>query len=105
MQHSAVLGGARPDRDAGPGVAIFPTRAALLNWAFPSYGFNPALAPHGDVAATASAITKVGQTDPASARSPTVPGRSAIMLGSGFRRDAQQQSNRGSVIAGTTFMC
>jgi hypothetical protein len=108
---AAVLGGARPDSTAtlAQVLSYFSNSGRIkLNWAFPSYtSFNPALAPYGDVAATASAIAKsVGQTwsDPAVGPISNSSGPYAIMLGSGFLPySAQQQSNRGSVIAGTTF--
>jgi len=108
---AAVLGGAKPDSSAtlDQVLSYFSNSSRIkLKWAFPSYtSFNPALAPYGDVAATASAIAKsVGQTwsDPAVGPISNSSGPYAVMLGSGFLPySAQQQSNRGSVIAGTTF--
>lgn len=108
---AAVLGGLKPDSAATLDQILnyFSNSSRIgLNWAFPSYtSFDPAIAPYGDVAASASAIAKsVGQTwsDPAVGPIFNNLGPYAVMLGSGFLPySAQQQSNRGSVIAGTTF--
>ena len=108
---ASVLGGTAPDSAATLDQMLnyFSNSSRIsLNWAFPSYtSFNPAIAPYGDVALSASAIAKsVGQTwsDPAVGPIFNSSGPYAVMLGSGFLPySAQQQSNRGSVIAGTTF--
>ena len=108
---AAVLGGTKPDSAAtlAQVLSYFSSSSRItLNWAFPSYtSFNPALAPYGDVALAASAVEKsVGQTwsDPAVGPIFNSSGPYSVMLGSGFLPySVQQQANRGSVIAGTTF--
>ena len=106
-----VLGGTKPDSAATLDQVLnyFSSSSRVgLNWAFPSYAsFDAAIAPYGDVAQSASALAKsVGQTwsDPAVGPIFNSSGPYAVMLGSGFLPySAQQQSNRGGAIAGTTF--
>jgi hypothetical protein len=84
-----------------------PSRISF-KWAFPSYtSFDPAIAPFGDVKSAASSLEKtVGQTwaDPAVGQIESSGGKYAIIFGSGFLPyTTQQQSNRGGIVAGTTF--
>ena len=108
---AAVLGGTQPDSDAtlGQVLSYFSDSTRIkLNWAFPSYtSFNPAIAPYGDVALSASTVEKsVGQTwsDPAVGPIVNNLGPYAVMVGSGFLPySAQQKTNRGGTVGGTTF--
>jgi hypothetical protein len=108
---ASVLGGTKPDSAATLDQVLnyFANASRItLNWAFPHYtSFNPAIAPYGDVALTASALEKsVGQTwsDPAVGPIYNSSGPYAVMLGSGFfPYSVQQQANRGGTIAGITF--
>ena len=84
-----------------------PTKITF-KWAFPSFSdFDYTLSPFGDVRSTASNTAKsVGQTwaDPAVGQIESSSGKYAIVFGSGFLPyTTQQQSNRGGVVAGTTF--
>jgi hypothetical protein len=117
---AAALGGTNPDRDATLAQVLTyfsgPSKIAL-NWAFPRYSsFDPTLSmlqptgdvkPYGDLEATASPLEKsVGQTwsDPAVGQVQNGGGPYVVLLGSGFfPYSVQQNLNRGSAIAGTTF--
>jgi Tfp pilus tip-associated adhesin PilY1 len=84
------------------------TSLIKLNWAFPSYTkFDKTVGTYGDVSASATAIEKtVGQTwsDPAVGQVLSTAGPYSVLLGSGFLPySTQQQSNRGGIVAGTTF--
>jgi hypothetical protein len=79
-----------------------------FKWAFPTYSnFDYTIAPWGDVKSTATDLEKtVGQSwgDPAVGQIESEAGRYALLTGSGFLPySAQQQSNRGGIVAGTTF--
>ena len=108
---ASALGGTEPDSAATLAQVLnyfSDVNSIRLNWAFPSYStFDPAIAPYGDIASTASAIEKsVGQTwsDPAVGPIVNDSGPYAVMLGSGFMKySVEQQANRGGVRAGTTF--
>ena len=79
-----------------------------FKWAFPHYShFDHTLAPWGDVAATAPAVSKtVGQTwsDPAVGQVEGPGGRYTVLTGSGtFPFSQQQRANRGGIVAGNSF--
>ena len=79
-----------------------------FRWSFPHYSdFDYTLAPYGDVKSTASNAAKsVGETwsDPAVGQIANSSGRYALLTGSGFFPASKQAaSNRGNVVAGTTF--
>jgi hypothetical protein len=79
-----------------------------FKWSFPSYSsFDYTLAPWGDLKSSATAIEKtVGQTwgDPAVGQIESETGKFGLVVGSGFLPyTIQQQSNRGGIVAGTTF--
>ena len=79
-----------------------------FRWSFPHYNdFDYTLAPYGDIKSTASNVSKsVGETwsDPAVGQIHTSTGRYALLTGSGFFPASKQaNSNRGNVVAGTTF--
>lgn len=80
----------------------------LFKWSFPSYSsFDATIAPWGDIKTTAPDIEKtVGQTwaDPAVGQIESEVGAYALVTGSGFLPySTQSQSNRGNIVAGTTF--
>jgi Tfp pilus tip-associated adhesin PilY1 len=80
----------------------------MFKWAFPSYSnFDYTIAPWGDVKATATDIEKtVGHTwgDPAVGQIESETGKYALLTGSGFLPyTTQQKTNRGNIVAGTTF--
>jgi hypothetical protein len=79
-----------------------------FRWSFPHYNdFDYTLAPYGDVKQTAATVMKtVGETwsDPAVGQIANSGGRYALLTGSGFFPASKQAAtNRGNVIAGTTF--
>jgi Tfp pilus tip-associated adhesin PilY1 len=106
----------------GMGSAVVPTSDTLgdvlsyfadgskvtFKWAFPSYkNFDTTLKPWGDVSSTATTLEKtVGQSwaDPAVGQIESITGKYAIVFGSGFLPySTQTKSNRGYIVAGTTF--
>ena len=79
-----------------------------FRWSFPHYNdFDYTLAPYGDIKQTAATVMKtVGETwsDPAVGQIANSSGRYALLTGSGFFPASKQAAtNRGGVIAGTTF--
>ena len=79
-----------------------------LKWAFPEYShFDHTIAPWGDIAAAAPAVSKtVGQTwsDPAVGQVGGPAGKYVVLTGSGaFPFTQQQKANRGGIVAGSTF--
>jgi hypothetical protein len=83
-----------------------------LKWTFPKYSsfdteIQTAAAPWGDISSAATAVEKtVGETwsDPAIGQIEGSTGAYAVLTGSGFfKYSLQQQGNRDTVRAGTTF--
>ncbi len=79
-----------------------------FRWSFPHYNdFDYTLAPYGDIKQTAATVMKtVGETwsDPAVGQIANSSGKYALLTGSGFFPASKQATtNRGGVIAGTTF--
>jgi hypothetical protein len=94
-------------------LAYFSSAASVpLKWAFPRYdqfdsSINTTVTPWGDLAVSAPASSKtVGETwsDPAVGQIETASSKYTVLTASGFFRwSAQQQGNRGGIVAGTTF--
>jgi hypothetical protein len=99
-----------PDNDAPSALLSYfavETRVPWV-WSFPQLtSFDHTIAPYGDVSASASNVEKtVGESwsDPAVGRISDEDGEYGVFVGSGFLPySKQQQTNRGGVVAGTTF--
>jgi hypothetical protein len=99
-----------PDSDDAAALVTFFSQADRIShvWSFPARtSFDAAVAPYGDISASASAIEKsVGETwsDPAVGQVESVASDWVAMVGSGFlSRTRELAENRGGTAAGTTF--